>query len=90
LGPPAREQDPKQWIPKAKAGATSSTALDHGDLMAQGDRFQQQRGAGSGFAWGDRHRSTYLNRHDAGCRQATETTYEFVWVSSIEEGPEVD
>src|SRR5882757_7689154 len=34
LGPPTREQGPKQSIPKAKARATSSAALQHGNLMA--------------------------------------------------------
>jgi len=29
-------------------GATSSAALEHGDLMAQRDRVQRQRGAGLG------------------------------------------
>jgi hypothetical protein len=53
LRPPTREQNPKQSIPKAKARATSSAALEHGDLMAQRDRFQQQRSEGSRFAaWG--------------------------------------
>jgi hypothetical protein len=45
-----REQEPKQPIPEAKARATSSAALEHGDLMTKRDRFQQQRGAGSRFA----------------------------------------
>ena len=44
------QQDPKQPIPRAKARATSSAALEHGNLMAYGDRFQQQRRAGSRFA----------------------------------------
>jgi hypothetical protein len=39
LRPPTREQSPKQSIPKAKARATSSAALEHGDLMAQRYRF---------------------------------------------------
>jgi hypothetical protein len=43
----------KQPIPATKARATSSAALQHGDLMVQRDRFQQQRGAGSGFASSD-------------------------------------
>ena len=64
LGPPAREQYPKQPIPKAKAGATSSAALQYGDLMAQRDPFQQQRGAGSGFASGDRDRPACRHRHE--------------------------
>ena len=38
---------PKQPITTAKAPATSSAALQHGDLMPQGDRFQQQCGAPS-------------------------------------------
>jgi len=50
FGPPAREQDPNQPISTAKALATSSAALQHGDLMAKRDRFQQQRRAGSRFA----------------------------------------
>jgi hypothetical protein len=62
LGPPAREQDPKQPIPKAKARATSSAALQHGDLMAH-DRFQQQHGAGSGLAVGERQRCACRHRH---------------------------
>jgi hypothetical protein len=45
-----REQNPKQSIPQAKARATISAALEHGDLMAQRDRFQQQRSEGSRFA----------------------------------------
>src|ERR1039458_145440 len=44
LRPPPREQDPKQPIPETKAWATGSAALEHGDLRAQRDRFQQQRG----------------------------------------------
>jgi hypothetical protein len=56
LGPPTREQDPKQPIAKAKAGTTSSVAFEHGNLMVQGDRFQQQRGASSRFAAGGRQR----------------------------------
>lgn len=39
LGPPTRKQDPKQSIPKAKARATSSAALQHGDLMAHAGFF---------------------------------------------------
>jgi hypothetical protein len=53
LGPPAREQDPKQPISKAKARATNSAALENSDLMAQRDRFQQLRGEGSGALAGD-------------------------------------
>jgi hypothetical protein len=48
LGPLAREQDPKQPIPKAKARAPSSAALEHSNLMAQRDRLQHQRGSGPG------------------------------------------
>jgi hypothetical protein len=43
--PPAREQDPKQPIPTTEARATSSAALEHGDLMAQLDGFQHHRRA---------------------------------------------
>jgi hypothetical protein len=56
LRPPARQQDPKQPIQTTEARATSSAALQHRNLMAQRDRFQHQRGAGSGFASGDRNR----------------------------------
>ena len=63
LGPPTREQDPKQSIPKAKARATRSAALEDRNLMAQGDRFQQQRGAGSGFAAGERQCCVCRHRH---------------------------
>ena len=62
--PPVRQQDPKQPIITTQAGATSSAALPHGYLMAQGDRFQHQRGAGSGFASGDRDRSACRHRHE--------------------------
>ncbi len=61
-----------------EAGATSSAALQHSDLMAQGDRFQHQRGAGSGVASGDRDRSACRIAMKAGYRQAFETTNEFV------------
>jgi hypothetical protein len=51
--PSTREQNPKQSIPKAKARATRSAALEHGDLMPQRHRFQQQRNNGWRFAaWG--------------------------------------
>jgi hypothetical protein len=42
----------------------SSAALQHSNLMVQSDRFQQQRGAGSGFASGDRDRSAFRHRHE--------------------------
>src|SRR5260370_24493894 len=42
LRPPERQQDPKQKIYTPEARATSSAALQHGNLMAQRDRFQQQ------------------------------------------------
>ena len=32
--PPPREEDPEQSIPKTETGATSSAALQHGNLMA--------------------------------------------------------
>jgi hypothetical protein len=32
-----REQDPKEPIQRRKQGATSSAALEHGNLMAQGE-----------------------------------------------------
>jgi hypothetical protein len=41
LRPPTREQNPKQSIPKAKARATSSAALEHGDLMVQRDLYSR-------------------------------------------------
>src|SRR5512137_2589658 len=63
LRPPARQQDPKQPINAPEARATSSAALQHGNLMAQRDRFQQQRLAGPRFASSDRTRSTYRLRH---------------------------
>jgi len=34
LAPPTRQQDPKQPISEAKVRATSSAALEHGNLMA--------------------------------------------------------
>ena len=55
--PPARQQNPKQSINATEARAPGSATLHHGDLMAQRDRFKPQRGAGPGFASGDRHRS---------------------------------
>jgi len=58
-----REQDPEQQIPKAKAGTPSSVALQYGNLMAQGDRLFQQRGAGLRFAAVERHRSLCRHRH---------------------------
>jgi hypothetical protein len=42
----------------------SSAALQHSNLMVQSDHFQQQRGAGSGFASGDRDRSAFRHRHE--------------------------
>src|SRR5208337_2755179 len=64
LRPPARQQNPKQPIDTTEARAPSSAALQHGNLMAQRDRFQQQRGTGSEFAWGDRDRSSFRRRHE--------------------------
>src|SRR5271167_4853586 len=62
--PPTRQQDPKQAIKATEAGATSSAALQHRNLMAQRDRFQQEGNAGSGFASGDRDRSACRHRHE--------------------------
>ena len=60
-----RHTHPKQPIPKTKARATSSAALEHGDLIAQRDRFQRQRGAGLGFAAsGDRERFACRHPHE--------------------------
>jgi hypothetical protein len=55
--PPARQQNPKQSINATEAWAPGSATLQHGNLMAQRDRFQPQRGEGPGFASGYRHRS---------------------------------
>src|SRR5271166_2360949 len=41
--PSARQQDPKEPINTTEAGATSSAALQHRNLVAQRDRFQQHR-----------------------------------------------
>src|ERR1017187_1693386 len=79
LRPPPREQDPKQPIPETKARATGSAALEHGDLMAQRDRFLQQRGAGRGFAASGATGSASLVGipMNAGYRQTFETSNEF-------------
>jgi hypothetical protein len=69
-----------------EAGA-SSAALHHGNLMAQRDRFQYQRGAGSGIASGDRDRSACGPPINAGHRRAFETTNEFLGLS-FEDGQE--
>ena len=52
----------KQPIPSANARATSSAALQHPDLMAQRDRFQQQLDAGPGFA-SSGHWECFAGRH---------------------------
>jgi hypothetical protein len=76
LGPPMREQDPKQPIPKAKAGTTSSVAFEHSNLMAQGDRFQQRCGfEGSLRASGSAALVGIPIK--AGYRQTFETTNQF-------------
>ena len=54
--PPTRQQNPKQSINATETRAPGSATLQHGNLMAQRDRFQPQRGAGPGFASGDRDR----------------------------------
>jgi hypothetical protein len=79
LRPPTREQNPKQSIPKAKARTTSSAALEHGDLMAQRDRFQQQRSEGSRFAARGPPRMMRLSRSPslAGYRQPIKTINQF-------------
>ena len=64
LRPPARQQDPKQPINATEVRAPSSAALQHGDLVPQRDRLQQQRGAGSGLALGDRDRSAGRRGHE--------------------------
>jgi hypothetical protein len=64
--PPTRQQHRKQPIKATEARATSSTALQHRNLMAQRDRFRQQRSAGSWFASGDRGRSACRHPHE--CR----------------------
>lgn len=64
LRPPAREQDPKQPMPKAKAPAPSSAAPEHRDLIAQCDRFQQRHATGARFASSDRDRLAYPLRHE--------------------------
>jgi hypothetical protein len=62
--PPPHKQEPKQSIPKTKARTTRAAALEHSNLMAQGDRFQHQRGTGSGFAAGKRQRCVGRRRHE--------------------------
>jgi hypothetical protein len=64
LRPPERQQDPKQPINTPETRATSSAALQYGNLMAQRDRFQRQRSAGWGFASGDRDCSACRDRHE--------------------------
>jgi hypothetical protein len=64
LRPPARQQDPEQPIDPTEAGAPSSAALQHGNLMAQRDRFEHQRGAGSGFVSSDLNRSAGRRGHE--------------------------
>jgi len=43
--PPARQQNPKQSINATEARAPGSATFQHGNLVAQRDRFQPQRGA---------------------------------------------
>jgi hypothetical protein len=50
------------------------------NLMAQRDRFQEQRSAGSGFASDDRDHSACQLRHEGGYRQEFKTTNEFMWI----------
>ena len=40
----------RRIFPWVSSRTTGSAALKHGDLVAQGDRFQFQRDAGLGFA----------------------------------------
>src|SRR5882724_2332644 len=42
--PPARQQNPKHSINATEAWAPGSATLQYGNLMAQRDRFQPQRG----------------------------------------------
>jgi hypothetical protein len=77
LRPPERQQDSKQPINTPETRATSSAALQYGNLMAQRDRFQHQRSAD----WGFRATGTAPLvgiAMNAGYRQAFETTNEFV------------
>ena len=74
--PLARQQDPKQSINARSTGAGWAT-LQHGDLMAQRDRFKQQRGGvGPGFFSGDR--DPCGSAIDAGELQTLRTTNEIV------------
>jgi hypothetical protein len=61
---PARQQDPKQPIKTTQAGATSSAALQHCNLMAQRDRFQKQRGTAPEFAPADQDCPACRDRHE--------------------------
>jgi hypothetical protein len=59
------------------AGTPPLVLLQHGDLMAQRNRFHRQRGAGSRFASGCRHSFPSGIAIKAGYRRAFETTNEF-------------
>jgi hypothetical protein len=73
LRPPTRQQDPKQPIPTTQAQATSSAALEHGDLMVQRDHFQHQRAADPELPCGDRECSFLGIANKAGYLWAIET-----------------
>ena len=52
--PPPRQQQPKETIPQAEAWTARTAALEHRDLMAQRDHFQDQRNRRWRLATGDR------------------------------------
>jgi hypothetical protein len=68
--PPPKTEEPgvgdlelqtREILPAFECGASGRA---HGDLMAQRDRFQHQRGAGSELASGGRQCSACQNRHE--------------------------
>jgi hypothetical protein len=80
IGATSARTTSKTADPKAKTRTTSSTALEHGDLMAQRDRFQRQRGEGLGFAASGRWGGASLVgiRTNPGYNETFEITNEFI------------
>jgi hypothetical protein len=67
---------PQQSINATEAWAPGSSTLQHGNLMAQRDRFQSQRGEGPGFASGTGIAPLSGSAINAGYPQTFKTTNE--------------